>query len=238
MLATESGTLAERPLGSLLGDLADGQFTGIVHIDGSVQRIICLSDGRLYLAMSSPGISLQRALIDAGVVDEDGWSAALDRVDEHGSVVDALLAAGAPRELLSEAIRELTLGTLLELLVPDRDEFQIAEGETHQLGAGLAEPVEAVLDEAGRRLERWGALAESLPSLSTVLRRSPVLPHGRRSIELDRTQWRIVDALDRPLTLATLIERIGLGAFGLFDEVADLLDQGVLVPEPVDSGRD
>lgn len=59
MTVTESETPADRGL------------TEIVHIDGSVQRIVCLSDGRLYLALSSPGVSLQRALTDAGVPTVD-----------------------------------------------------------------------------------------------------------------------------------------------------------------------
>ena len=80
MTVTESGTLAERPLGSLPRDLADRGSTGIVHIDGSVHRIVCLSDGRLYLALPSPGVSPQRALTDAGGPTPD-----------HGSIVDALL---------------------------------------------------------------------------------------------------------------------------------------------------
>ena len=78
MTVTESGTLAERPLGSLLRDLADRGLTGIVHIDVSVHRIVCLSEGRLYLASSSPGVSPQQALTDVGAAD-------------HWSIVDAML---------------------------------------------------------------------------------------------------------------------------------------------------
>jgi hypothetical protein len=67
--------------------------------------------------------------------------------------------------------------------------------------------------------------------MTTVLRRAPDLPPGRRSIDLDRIQWRIIDALDEPLTLTALIENTGVGAFRLFDEVARLLDERVVVPD-------
>jgi hypothetical protein len=224
----ETGSLAECPLGPLLSDLAGRSLTGIVHLDGDVRRIICFRDGRVYLAMSSPGPSLQRVLIDSGAVDDAGWTAALDLAGEHGSVVRSLLATGARRETVGAAIRELTMGTLLELLVPDDNGFRIAEGETHRLGSDITFSVEDLLEDADRRLRRWGASKDALPSMDTVLRRAPRLPMGRDSVELDRVQWRIVDALDEPLTLAALIERIGLGAFGIFDELHHLLGEGVV----------
>ena len=91
MRVTESGTLAERPLGSLPRDLTDRGLTGIVHIDGSVHRIVCLSDGRLYLALPSPGVSPQRVLTDAGVPTIAAWQAAMVGAADHVSIVDALL---------------------------------------------------------------------------------------------------------------------------------------------------
>lgn len=213
-------------------DLADRELTGIVHLDGSVQRIICLHRGRLYLAMSSPGPSLERIMVDAGAVDEGGWKAVLDGAAQHGSVVRSLLAAGAPMETVADAVRELTLGTLLELLVPDSDDYRVAEGETHQLGSDITFAVEEVLEEASDRLERWGALKDTLPSMTTVLRRAPSLPTGRRAVELDRVQWRIVALLDQPQTLAGLIERLGLGAFRLFDGIYHLLEEGLVLADP------
>ena len=228
---TETGTLADRPLGSLLRDLADRQFTGLLHIDGSAKRVICLDGGRVYLALSSPGPSLQRVIVDAGAVDEAGWRSAMQRADEYGSVAAALLAEGAPRAVLEDALCELTLATLLELLVPDRDDFRINAGERHKLGAEITFAVSDLLDEAGGRLERWSALEGSLPSMSTLLRRAPTLPAGRLAIELNRVQWQIIDSLDEPMSLASLIESIGLGAFKLFDGLYHLMDDGVVLTE-------
>ena len=70
------------------------------------------------------------------------------------------------------------------------------------------------------------------------LERAERLPPGRRSIRLDRVQWRILDALDDPTTLASLIEGLGLGAFAIFDALYHLLDVGAVRPVGDDSRTD
>ena len=229
MTETESGTLDQQPVGSLLRSLAARSFTGIVHIDGSVERILCLAEGRLYLATSSSGPSLQRVLVEFGAVDDAGWTRAIEAAPEQGSVVTALLADGGDRSVIEHALHELNVGTLLELLVPDREQFRAVDDETHQFGAAVSFDVDAILSDAGERLERWGSLSGRLPSMNTVLRRVAKLPPGQSSIELGRVQWRIIDALGTPTTLAALIEQIGLGAFGIFEELYRLLADGVVV---------
>ena len=64
--------------------------------------------------------------------------------------------------------------------------------------------------------------------MQTLLRRCETLPLGASSVEIDRVQWRILAELDRPRPLAELIESTGLGAFGIFDELYDLLTAGVV----------
>jgi hypothetical protein len=228
---TESGTLADQPLGSLLRDLAGRQFSGIVHIEGSSQRIICFESGRLYLATSSSGPSLQRVFVELGAVDAAGWKRAIDMAPERGSVVDSLLAEGVAKEMAADALRELNVGTLLELLVPDKERFTVAPEESHQLGAAISFDVEDLLTDAADRLQRWGSLRDGLPSMDTVLFRARVLPAGLTSIQLNRVQWRILDELAVPSTLEALIERTGLGAFGIFDELYGLLTEGAVVTD-------
>ncbi|MEL7206675.1 MAG: DUF4388 domain-containing protein [Actinomycetota bacterium] len=235
----EPETSEHRSLPTLLRSLADEQFSGIVHVHGSVERIICLAEGRLYLAMSASGPSLHRVFTTAGVIDDAGWAAALEAAPDHPSLAASLVAEGADPDALSHSVREVTIATILELLVPDDERFAVAAGEEHQLGPDFSATVDDVLAEAGARLERWGSLQERLPSMQTPLRRCETFPIGTASVEIDRIQWRILSELDRPRPLAELIEATGLGAFGIFDELYDLLSAGVVdvvTDEPAEAG--
>jgi hypothetical protein len=229
VVSVARGNLADQPISALLGTLGAEERTGILTFTGVADKVVCLADGEVYLAMSATSPPLPRLLEEMGVADQGRWKQALDTTEtEAVPIADALVDAGAPTDRLRGALWELSVGTLLEMLVPGTDTFVFEEGRTHQIGARYRFPVDEILAEAGDRLARWSEISDRLPAMDTLLCRSESLPPDRAAVTLDQVQWRIIGHLDSPLATGELLSRIGLSAFVVFEELHRLLEVGLV----------
>jgi hypothetical protein len=132
-------------------------------------------------------------------------------------------------------LHEHTVSTVVELLVPGAERYQVMPDRLHQLGSRFCFDVDEVLTEAGHRFAAWRAISATLPSTATRIRRSPTLPQGETATTLSAVEWQVLAAAGDEGTVADLIAASGLSAFTVFEVLHQLLDRGLVVaraPDP------
>ena len=224
-----TGTLREVPFSSVLQTVAQECRRGILQITGELAGVICFEAGQIYLATSNSGPSLRQLVVGSGVADDDAWQRAVAATAEGRTLVDSLVdESGVDEARLQSVLYEHTVTTVFELLVPSDDEFTFVAEGTHQVGARFRFSVDAVLRDAGERLESFRHIAAALPSTSMVLRMTPTLPENRGDITLTPMQWQVLAAVDGKRTIAEVIAMTGRSAFAVFPALHHLLETGAL----------
>jgi hypothetical protein len=222
------GSLQTTPVREVLSAMAERATTGLLRFHGTDPRIVALAEGQIYLATSASGPSIHQIVVGSGAAPEDAW---LDAGPAAGSAGIAAALADDERvdaARLQNVLLEHVVSTVVELLVPGGDRFELLEGQVHQLGARFRFPVDAVLAEAEQRLSQWRAISDTLPSTATRVRRSPTLPRGATGTSLTAVEWQVVSAMPAEGTVAEVIGGSGLSAFTVFDVLHRLLRQGLV----------
>ncbi len=223
-----TGSLDSVALGDLLQAFADDGCTGLVRFDGDDQLLVCLADGEVYLATSASGPSIHQIVVGSGATPEAAWA---DAAGAPGGLAAAL--AGDDRvdaDRLRAVLYELTVATVVELLVPGTESYELLVGQTHQVGPHFRFPVSEVVADASRRLTAWRTIGATLPSTSTRVRRSPALPSGSTTDSLTAVEWQVVAAMPAEGTVADVIDASGLSAFTVFDVLHRLVLRGLVQP--------
>jgi Domain of unknown function (DUF4388) len=222
-----TGSLQSVTVSAVLDALAHDRRTGLVRFDGE-QRIVCLADGEVYLATSAAGPSLHSILVGSGAATEDAWA---DAASAPGGLAEALAAdSRVDAQRLRAVIREHTVSTVVELLVPGTKRYEFLADQTHQLGATFRFSEPEVVAEASRRLATWRTMGGTVPSTSTRVRRSPTLPQGAKTESLTAVEWQVVMAMPAEGTVAAVIDAAGLSAFTVFDVLHRLIRRGLVQP--------
>src|SRR5262249_13686232 len=104
------GTLADLSLDELLGFLAAGRRGGVVEVRGSAAGVVALHDGRLTIALSENGPTLQQVFVGSGLTTTDGWWAATAAAQRGTALADAVIDAGADPADVERVLREQTIG--------------------------------------------------------------------------------------------------------------------------------
>lgn len=221
-----AGPLHVVTVGQVLESLAADQRTGLVRFQGDDQRIVCLTGGEIYLATSASGPSIHQIVVGSGATPEGAWN---DAAGTSGGISDALAADDrVDGERLRAVLYEHTVSTLVELLVPGTESYEFLADQAHQIGTRFCFPVAEVLTDAGRRLDVWRAISSTLPSTSTLVRRSPTLPRSATTESLTAVEWQVIMAMPAEGTVAEVIAAAGLNAFTVFDVLHRLVRRGLV----------
>jgi hypothetical protein len=229
------GSLQATTVGDVLRGLAGPRRTGLLRFHGAEPRIVALAEGDIYLATSASGPSIHQIVVGSGAAPESAW------VDAGPAAAQGGIAAALAEDTrvdgarLEAVLQEHTVSTVVELLTPGSDRYEFLPDQVHQLGARFRFPVDAVLAEAGRRLETWRAISDTIPSTGTRLRRSPTLPRGATSATLEAVEWQVLSAMPEEGTVAEVIGSSGLNAFTVFDVLHRLLRRGLVQPVAEDA---
>ncbi len=224
-----SGSLDSVTVGDVLRGLAASGLTGLVRFEGGTPRVVGLDGGRIYLATAASGPSIHQIVVGSGAAPEPAWvdsgaaqgaDGIIGRLDDDERV---------DSERLRAVLHEHVVSTLVELLVPGAERYQVLADRSHQLGSRFCFDVDEVLTEAGHRLAAWRTLSESLPSTATRIHRAPTLPPGVTTTELSAVEWQVLHAAGDDGTVAELIAASGLSAFTVFEVLHRLLDRGLVV---------
>lgn len=220
------GSLDVTALPALLRSLADAERTGVLRIDGGAE--VWLHQGRTCIALTVASPDLAKVLFDGDLGPPEAIAAALGQpptggVDGPGGV-DRLLAARPEAEAAVRLlIREVSLNTLFELLVPSRAGYRFEPDALHPLGARFADDTRTLLAAARQRVEIWRRIAARIPSTGAVFVLAPDLPEAQEERLVTADEWRFLARLDGRHTVADLIAETGQSAFRVCSSLYRLL---------------
>jgi hypothetical protein len=227
-MAALEGTLDDLTFVELIGFLQAGRRTGVIELRGASPGVVALHQGRLSLALSENGPTLQQVFIGAGLTSSDGWWDAAAAAQTSSSLTDAVIAAGAESDHVEQVLREQTIGAVFELLLPSRDHFVFTPGATHPLGHRFVFEPGEVITEAERRVAAWKVIAESIPSTATVM--VPVRHLQGGSVTINETDWTVLALLDGHRSIADIIRELGMSAFSVCNVLLQLRNAKIVEP--------
>ncbi len=230
-----SGSLDVTALPALLRSLADAERTGVLRIEGGPE--VWLHQGRTCLALTPTSPDLAKVLFDGDLGSPEAIAAALRQppgADGHGpSGVDRLLAERPEAEAAVKLlIREVSLNTLFELLVPSRAGYRFEAGLVHPLGARFADDTRTLLAAARQRVEIWRRIAARIPSTAAVFVLAPELPEAQEERLVTVDEWRFLARLDGRHSVADLIAETGQSAFRVCSSLYRLLLEELITEAP------
>jgi hypothetical protein len=219
----------------VLTGLAAAGRSGLVRLHGADARLVALSGGLVYLATSASGPSIHQIVVGSGAAPEAAWT------DAGPAAAKATIAATLADDTrvdgqrLHNVLLEHTVSTVAELLASGAERWEFLPDQVHQLGDRFRFPVDQVLAEAGRRLNTWREISDTLPSTGTRVRRAPTLPRGATAASIDATEWQVLAAMPDEGTVAEVIGGSGLSAFTVFDVLHRLVRRGLVRPVAEDA---
>jgi hypothetical protein len=222
------GALDSVGISEVLRAFAAARQTGLLRVEGGDPRLVALAEGQVYLATSASGPSIHQIVVGSGAAPEPSWADAGPAAATGG--VAAALAADerVDSQRLQAVLFEHIVSTMVELLTPGAERYELLPDQIHQLGAHFRFPLEDVLAEAGRRLTTWRSISEALPSTATRVRRSPTLPRGSTAETLTAVEWQVLSAMPEEGSVAEVIAGSGLSAFTVFDVLHRMVRRGLV----------
>jgi len=227
-MAALEGTLDDLSFVELIAFLESGRRTGVIELQGTSPGIVALHGGRLTLALSENGPTLQQVFIGSGLTTSDGWWEAATAAQSSSSLTDAVIGAGSEPDHVERVLREQTIGAVFELLLPSRDHFVFTPGATHPLGHRFVFDAGEVIAEAEDRVAAWKMIAESIPSTALVMAPARHLPG--ESVTINETDWTVLALLDGHRSIADIIRELGMSAFAVCSVLHQLRTAKIVEP--------
>jgi hypothetical protein len=232
--AALAGSLDDFPAPPLLRLVARARHSGTLHVLTATQPLaICFEDGAITYAGPTDLEAARTALLATGLVGPDAW-------DSAGALPPGLPGAPRPverrpvadtgRSPLEEALADLAVNTVFELLLPSAASFWFEPSLSHRLAGTRGLEAEQLISEAAARLESWRMIADVIPSTSVVVRFAGLLPPGVERVTFDRDEWPVLAAIDGRRDVASIISHTGLSAFGVCGVLHRLITLGVAEP--------
>lgn len=238
------GTLETFNLRELLQMLAFNQKDGTLVLETERgPRTVHVDDGRVAFVSGDRHASkaLARVVKRRGLVPEDRMGRAeqlqertgrfLGQVLEELGALDGERLHGAYEEAVAESLFDLQLGSI--------QRFEFVEGKTLAPDGSPGQPIEprlvvdALLLDLTRKIDHWGVLTESVPSLHEVFEGTGVEVDLTGSEEVDVAQAdRVVPRLDGFHSLDQVAETSDVDRFTVLHVAVALLSGGAIRPVP------
>ena len=186
---------------------------------------------RLALAAPLDELTLRDLLVDTGVIRHGGWERARDlaTTGQRRFVAALCEEGGADAQLLAEALYDLTVETIFELLLPSRALFWFTADANHPLMGGQRFDPATVIADAEDRLAKWRRIAVTVPSTTAVPRLTDSLPLGVDAVQVTREEWPVLAAVDGTRSVAAIISSTALTAYGVCGMLDRLVRAGAVV---------
>ena len=169
------GNIQDFPLADVFRLIAAGKKTGTLYLDrGALEGKVCFSEGDIFFACSTQRHEpLGSRLVHARVVTEEQLEHALqvqetEKAHDSGRRIGQILIDEGQLEdlVLERFVREQIVDTLFDLFRWEEGTMRFEIDETPaEEDIGLSAPVEAIIEEASRRLEQWDKMGTRIPSL-------------------------------------------------------------------------
>jgi hypothetical protein len=208
--------------------LALSRHTGMLRVGDSTPDWAVIADGELVVAGSSTGPRIHSAVVARGLLTAEEVSAAgIDQsVGDLRALPTLVDLLGAVK--LYPLVREQTVGTVFQLLLPSAAAFEFRPGDAHPLAEHFRFPVDVITEEASRRVGEWREVLTAIPSTDTVFRISRRLSPDLPSVTLTREEWAVVSILDGRRSVAQAIAASGRSAFEVCSILHRLLTTGLV----------
>lgn len=240
--AALAGSLDDFPAPPLLRLVARARHSGTLHVLTATQPLaICFEDGAVTYAGPTDLEAARVALLATGLLGAEAWDPAsplpAQLVAGDGGAAPSRLGERHPvaatgRGPLEEALADLAVNTVFELLLPSAASFWFEPSLSHRLAGTGGFDAEGLIEEASARLESWRMIADVIPSTSVVVRLAGLLPGGVERVVVDRDEWPVLAAIDGHRDVAGIISHTGLSAFGVCGVLHRLITQGVAEVQP------
>lgn len=242
-VAALTGSLDDFAASHLIRLVSRGRRSGTLNVLGSNQPVVvCFDQGEVTYAGPADLGAARAALLSTGLISSDQWDE--DRgpraqapeagTRAHPPAPGGRAAGGLVRPAgqrpLDEALHDLAVNTVFELLLPSTAPFWFDPAVSHRLAGAQSLDAELLLDDAAARLQAWRLIADVIPSTSVVVRLADLLPPGTERVWLDREEWPVLAAIDGRRDVAAIIDHTGLSAFGVCGVLHRLMTLGVAEP--------
>lgn len=234
-----TGDLSHFSACELLGLLARSGATGALVLEGPSDARIYCAGGAVTYAATRANVSLADVLVAARFIGADEWAEASATDDPATAVAKALAANGADPVRLAAVLQGRTEEAVFELDLWSLGRFTFEPGGDHLLGDAFRFEIADVLTAVAERRRRWDDLVSRFGSVNHVVAPESAgdLAEADDEVVLNRTQFRVLAAAARHLSVAELAGELDLGLFATGELVAGLVDQGLLVVHDPASAR-
>ncbi len=239
---TLEGSLDAFSLPDIFQLLSFTKKTGSLRISGALAvGVVHFATGSVTGASSDVSRQgLARRLVGAGLVDDERLRSAIarNRDDPAVGIGRALHDAGAIDDgVLHEQVVEQTTDAVFDLLRWGRGDFAFQVDAPNPDDLGVSLPVEEVIAEGRRRLEKWESLTRTVPSPDAVVGVALKAPVDEVALAPD--EWSMLALADGRRTVAELVRVSGRGEFATVRTLASLVERGLVAVRPAgDDGKD
>lgn len=217
------GNLRDFSLTDVLHLLQTGGKTGTLHVERDGDHVIvCFKGGEIYHASHGEDLEpISKRLVRAGIVNDKQLRQAqglmkIQKKDKGERRLGQILVdeGYVDGNVLSDFLRVHFAEVLFDVMRWGNGSIRFEPDEVlldHDLGIAL--PVEAVLAEAGKRLEIWERIREKIPSLDTRFVMSGTPAERTTEIHLKPREWMLLCYLHGSRSVRELVELTGYSDF-------------------------
>jgi Domain of unknown function (DUF4388) len=232
------GNLKDFTLADMFRLLAKGQKTGTLHVahDGSEGRI-CFKDGSVIFAASAGHKdNLGKRLAKAGIISDKQLRQALglqriQKKEKAGRRLGQILVdeGYVEQPVLEEFIQDQISDALFELFRLDEGQLRFEPDEVcEDEDIGLAVSVDALIDDAEKRLDQWNRILEKIPSMDARFTMSSAPGERPIDIHLKPREWMVLCYLHGGRSVRELVEATGYNDFETAKTLYAMLASGLI----------
>jgi hypothetical protein len=217
------GNLKDFSLADMFRLLSTGSKSGTLHVDGpSGEGIVCFREGQVFFASANGGTEpAGKRLVRAGIISDKQVRQAqglmkIQKKDKANRKLGQILVDEGYIEatVLEEFIREQISDALFDLMRWEEGNLRFESDEDcSAVDLGLTVTIDAVLADAGRRLELWNKIKDKIPSMDTRFAMSSNPGQKPADIHLKPREWMLLCFLHGSRSVSELVELTGYNDF-------------------------
>lgn len=226
-----TGNLEIFPMPEVLRLLSRSKKTGCLRVDnGMLDGRVYLEGGAISFANTEDDDRVRRALVNAGLVTEDG----IRSIAGTDTPITETLAEGVDPSAVTDFVRELVVESLYRIRKPGLGEFEFVIDQAPFFRTGQQFDTEVAVAESDRRAAEWSEVLSVISDLDAPVRMVRSLPDDN-SVTIAAPTWEVLASLEGGTSTRELSARTGLSEFRAARELSGLIRSELVevVPERV-----
>jgi len=217
------GNLKDFSLADMFRLLQTGAKSGTLHVErGDAEGVVCFRDGQVFFASAGGAReAVGKKLTRAGVISEKQLRQAqglmkIQKKDKADRKLGQILVDEGYLEasVLEGFVKDQASDALFDLLRWEEGDLRFEPDEPcGDSDIGIAVPVDAVLADAGKRLEMWNKIREKIPTTETRFAMAASPGSKSSEIHLKPREWMLLCYLHGSRSVEELVELTGYNDF-------------------------